>query len=154
MMNSKINLHLRTHIFLAALLFLTGCASMASRKSAIQSVFEQRTQLKEKYGELGMVNGQLLSGLKAIDVRNCPPDFRAAWFDYLVESEALDTRIKRIGMLATGEGKAAGDLPSLIKLVGTDPTAGKYLIESLEKVDDAWGKLERTAMQYNVVPER
>lgn len=129
-----------------------GCSNSASQKSAIESVFTQRATVKTVDEPIGLLGEQQLAGLMAIDVRNCPPDFRAAWFDYLVEVQNLHTRMKRVAMFAAGEGKTVNDTPALVKFVASNSGFAQYLLGGLDKTDEAWGKLERTAMNYGVIP--
>ena len=99
------------------------------------------------------MGGERVAGLMAIDVHTCPPDFRAAWFDYLVEVQTLHTRVERVARIASAAGKPASDLQSLIKLATTSPQVGSYLLSELGKVDDAWAKVERVGMNYGVMPK-
>ncbi|MBU6411327.1 MAG: hypothetical protein KGJ60_01210 [Verrucomicrobiota bacterium] len=141
-------------------LALTGCsvtqdgAKSETQKSAIESVFAQRARLEAENGPAGLVSKQGLPRLMAIDVRNCPADFRSAWFDYLVQVQNLHTRAERVAMFATAAGKPATDAPSLVKFAVTNPRLGEYLLGALGRSDEAWNKLERTAMNYGVLPER
>lgn len=130
-----------------------GCSNSTGQKSAIQSALMQRAKLKTVGEPVGLLGEQQLAGLMSIDVRNCPPDFRAAWFDYLIEVQNLHTRMKRVAIFAAGEGKAVTDTPSLIKFAASNSGFSQYLLGALDKTDEAWGKLERTAMNYGVMPE-
>jgi uncharacterized protein YceK len=140
-------------------LLLAGCSTTQvakkteSQKSAIESVFAQRAKLKVKDEGGGLLSNQRVAGLMAIDVQNCPADFRSAWFDYLVEVQNLHTRIERVALFASGEGKPVTDLPSLVKFAVTNPALGQYLLGALSKDDEAWEKLARSAMNYGVMPE-
>jgi hypothetical protein len=140
-------------------LLLAGCSTTqiatksGSQKSAIESIFAQRTKLKATDGRVGPLNSQRIAGLMAIDVHGCPADFRSAWFDYLIEAQNLHKRIERVALFAAGEGKPVTDLPALIKFALTNPALGQYLLDALNKDDDALAKLERVAMNYGVMPE-
>jgi len=57
-------------------------------------------------------------------------------------------------MFASAEGKPVTDVPSLVKFAVTNPTLGQYLLGALNKADEAWENLERTAMNYGVMPDR
>ena len=50
-------------------------------------------------------------------------------------------------------GKPVTNLPELIKVAVTDPALGQYLLDALNQDDAAWEKLERTAMNYGVMPK-
>ena len=104
---------------------------------------------KEHVGSMG---GERLAALMAIDVHSCPPDFRSAWFDYLVAGQTLHTRVERVAGIGLAVGKPVSDLPSLIKFSATSPELGAYLLTEVGKVDDAWGKVERAGMNYGVMP--
>lgn len=130
--------------------------------------------------ELGDYSRQLVAGLKAINVQNCPEDFRAAWFDYLVDVEDTNTKHVRLAQLALQNGRNEGDLSSLAKLVGAaltyqaNPLAAAGMLASIEpirsgdknfavaqqmldaqhRLDESWRKLQRIAMNYGVMPER
>jgi hypothetical protein len=153
----KINLAL---MVAASTLVLAGCAAMQegskpdSNKSAIESVLAQRARLKAQDGGIGLLSEQHVKELRAINVQSCPANFRSAWFNYLVEVQNLHTRMERVAIVASGTGKEVADLPTLIKFAATNPTLGHYLLSALDKVDDAWAKLDRTAMNYGVMPER
>jgi len=140
-------------------LLLAGCSTTqvatktSSQKAAIESVFTQRAKIKEKDERVGLLSNERVAGLMAIDVQNCPADFRSSWFDYLVEVQNLHTRIERVALIASGEGKPVTDLPSLIKFTVTSPGIGQYLLDALNKDDEALKKLERSAMNYGVMPE-
>jgi hypothetical protein len=148
---------------LLVLPLLAGCMTTGARHSAIQSVFAQREKLKSEYGagrgnivDLGRAR-QLLAGLQGIDVRRCPPAFRSAWFDYLVEIEELDAKSARlagVARLALGDKAAPADLQSLFKLAEKSPTVAQILLTGMDRVDDAWAKVERVAMDYGVMAER
>jgi|GEM_PF-6310424 len=143
----------------AGTLLLAGCSTTqvatktSPQKATIESVFAQRAKIKEKDERVGLLSNERIAGLMAIDVRNCPADFRSAWFDYLVEVQNLHTRIERVALIASGEGKPVTDLPSLIKFTVTSPGIGQYLLDALNKDDEALKKLERSAMNYGVMPE-
>jgi len=146
-------------ILAASTWVLAGCSTVPhvstadAERSAIEAVLAQRAEVKARDGQVGLLGGQRVAELKAIDVRNCPADFRSAWFDYLVEVENLSTKVERVFLLESGEGTPAKDLLALMKLVAANPTIGQYLIVALDRVDEAWGKLERTAMNYAVMPQ-
>ncbi len=144
----------------AGTMLLAGCASIQhatkadSQKAAIASVLAQRAKIKADDERGGLLSEQHVAELKAIDVQSCPADFRSAWFDYVVEVENLHTRVERVGLVASGLGKPAGDLPALIKFAATNEMLGQYLLGALTRVDEAWAKLDRTAMNYGVMAER
>jgi hypothetical protein len=130
--------------------------------------------------EMDKIARQLSAGLKAINVQSCPHDFRTAWFDYVSEVESTNTKLVRLAQLAVANGKTQGDLGSLVKILGAaatfqaHPMAAVGMLSSIEpkksgeqnaavalqmldahqRLDDAWKKLERTAMDYGVMPER
>jgi hypothetical protein len=144
-----------TLILAATASALAGCATLDkpaadSHRSAIDSVFAQRARLEKE--NLWSLGGERAAGLMAIDVRACPADFRSAWFDYLVEVQNLHKRVERIVGIASALGQPVSDLPSLIKFAATSPELGQYLLAALNKVDDAWGKVERASMNYGVMP--
>lgn len=141
----------------ASVLTLAGCsttqgtATAPSQKSAIVSVLAQRAKIvKEHVGSLG---GERDAALMAVDVHGCPADFRSAWFDYLVAVKNLHTRVERVAGIGSAVGKPVSDLTSLIKFTATSPELGHYLLSALGAVDDAWGKVERVAMDHGVMPE-
>jgi hypothetical protein len=145
-----------TLILAASALALAGCSTLgpstaSSQKSEIQSVLAQRAKLEKE--QVSFLNGERVAGLMAIDVHSCPQDFRSAWFDYLVEVQTLHTRVERVAGVALAVGKPVSDLPSLIKFAATSPEVGQYLLTGLGKVDDAWAKVERTGMNYGVMPK-
>lgn len=146
-------------LLVAGTLTLAGCSNTQdapkpdSQKSAIESVFAQRAKIKAKDEQISLLSDQRVAGLMAIDVQNCPADFRSAWFDYLVEVQNLHTRIERVTVFAAGEGKPVTDLPSLVKFAATNPALGQYILDALNKDDEALEKLERSAMNYGVMPE-
>jgi hypothetical protein len=146
-------------ILAVSTLLLAGCsnnqtdAKSGSQKSAIESVFAQRAKLKAKDEGVGPLNNQRIAGLMAIDVQGCPVDFRSAWFDYLIEAKNLHTRMERLALFAAGEGKPVTDLPALIKFAVANPAFGQYLLGALNQDDEALAKLERSAMNYGVMPE-
>jgi hypothetical protein len=150
-MNKMVTLILAVSVFA-----LTGCSTLAptkagSRGSAIESVFAQHAKIeREKFGSLG---GDRVAGMISIDVRSCPADFRAAWFDYLVATRTLHTRVARIAGIAAGLGSPVSDLPSLIKFASSSPELGRYLLAQLGKVDDAWARVERVGMNYGAIPK-
>lgn len=145
-----------TVILAASALALTGCSTIQgtakadSKKSAIESVLTQRAKLKDT--QAGFLSRQRVAELMAIDVKNCPADFRSAWFDYLVAVQNLHRRIARATGIASAVGKPVTDLPSLIKFAATSPELGQYLLAALNKDDEAWGKVERAGMSYGVMP--
>ncbi len=143
-------------IFAVSTLMLAGCSSLqyASKKSAIETALVQRAKVKVESEHGGLMSDQRVAELMAIDVQKCPADFRSAWFDYLTEVQNLHIRVERVALIASAEGKAVGGLPALIKLAVANPTLGQYLLTSLNRVDDARAKLERTAMNYGVMPRR
>jgi len=177
---------MRATILLVILLALSGCASTGSKKSAINSVFEQRAQIKAKFAgtprsveELASSTQKLVAALKAIKLNDCPADFRAAWFDYLVGVEDTRTKLVRLEQLAQEEngvdvssllkfGEAAGlshlnpaavvaaMLDAMFSKKSSDKTqvAAQQLLAAQQRLDDSWRKLERTAMNYGVVPQR
>src|SRR5512138_3526410 len=103
-------------ILAASALILAGCSMLAPskvslRNSEIESVLAQRAKLENE--QVSFLHGARVAGLMAIDVRSCPPDFRAAWFDYLVQVQTLHTKAERVAGLASAVGKPATDLPSL-----------------------------------------
>lgn len=140
-------------------LTLAGCsptsdaAKADSQKSAIESVFAQRAKLKAEDEQIGLLSDRHVGGLMAIDVQNCPADFRSAWFDFLITAQSLHSRVKLVAMIAAGEGKPVTDFPSLIKFGVSDPTLGRYMLAALSKEDEASDKVERTAMNYGVMPK-
>lgn len=144
----------------AGTLMLAGCsttqnvAKTSSHKAAIESVFDQRAKLETKEGPISYTSKENLPRLMAINVENCPPDFRSAWFDYLVQVQNLHTRVERVAMFAAGAGKPVTNAATLVKFAVSDPGLGKYLLGAVNRADDAWDKLERTAMNYGVIPER
>ena len=149
-----------TCVLATAVLVVAGCTSMqpapktASQKAAIESVLAQRAELRAKEGQVGLLKAQNVAELMAIDVKSCPADFRSAWFDYLVEVENLRTRVERVAAVAAGVGKPVQDLPSLIRVAATNSGLSQYLLDALTQVDNTWSKLNRTAMNYGVMPTR
>lgn len=145
-------------LMLVGILLLTGCASTQhgsqTQASAIESAFAQRAKLEGKDQRIGILNKQHVAEMMAIPVQNCPADFRSAWFDYLVAVDNLHTRVERVAMIAAGLGRPVTDLPSLVKFVASDKALGQYMLSALNQVDEAWSRLERTAMDYGVMPER
>jgi hypothetical protein len=145
-------------LFLASMLLLAGCASVPhgtkAQKSAIESVFAQRSKVVGEDRRMGILSKQHVAGLMAIEVQNCPADFRSAWFDYLVAVQNLHTRMERVGMIGAAVGKPVTDLPSLVKFAAKDKALAEYLLSALDKVDEAWSKLDRTAMNYGVMAAR
>jgi len=139
---------------------LAGCsanldnAKTDSQKSAIESVFVQRAKLETKDGPARFISKEGLPRLMAIDVGGCPADFRSAWFDYLVQVQNLHTRVDRVAMFAAAADKPVTNVTSLVKFAVTNPGLGEYLIGAVNSADEAWDKLERTAMNYGVMPER
>jgi hypothetical protein len=147
---------IKTLILAAMTLALAGCCTFDTRtshshRSAIESVFTQHATIEQEHA--GVLSGERVAGLMAIDVRGCPADFRSTWFDYLVEVRALHTRVERVAGIASGVGKPVSDLQSLIKFAATTPEVGQYLLAALEKVDDAWAMVERAGMTHGVVPK-
>ena len=143
-------------IFVASALAQAGCSTLnpstaGSQQSVIESVIAQRAKLESEH--VSFLNGERVAGLMAIDVHSCPPDFRSAWFDYLVEVQTLHTRVERVAGVASAVGKPVSDLPSLIKFAVTSPEVGQYLLTELGKVDDSWAKVERAGMNYGVMPK-
>lgn len=140
-------------------LALAGCSTnqnvpnTGSQKSAIESVFAQRTQLETKQGPARFISKEGLPRLMAIDVGSCPADFRSAWFDYLIQVQNLHTRAERVAMFAAAAGKPVTDVPALVKFAVTNPGLGEYLLGAVNSADEAWDKVERTAMNYGVMPE-
>jgi hypothetical protein len=147
-------------LLLALALVASGCATTGPRKSAaIQSVLTQRATVKAKYWaksssfeELATL-GQAVAELKTINVQNCPPAFQSAWFHYLVQLDTLNTKCVRLAKLAGG-GKEGADMTAIVPFVEKSPVIGYALLKAVDEVDDAWGKLEETAMNYGVMPER
>ena len=146
-----------TLILAATALALAGCsptqdtATADSQKSAIESVLAQRAKIEKEH--VGSLGGERLAALVAIDVHNCPADFRSAWFHYLVAVQTLHTRVERTVGIGLAVGKPVSDLPSLIKFAATSPELGVYLLTALGKVDDAWGDVEVVGMDYGVMPK-
>jgi len=146
-----------TLILAASALALGGCSTFQgtttsdSKKSAIESVFAQRAKLKET--QAGSLSNRRVADMMAIKVEGCPEDFRSAWFDYLVAVQNLHMRVERVTGIASAMGKPVTDLQSLITFAATSPELGQYLLVTLGKVDDAWGKVERTGMNYGVMPK-
>lgn len=139
---------------------LTGCSTTQNapyskpQRAAIESVFAQRGAIEDKKGRAGLLSKQGLPQLMAIDVRHCPADFRSAWFDYLVADQDLQTRMERVAMFAAAAGKPATDTPALVRFAVSNPKLGEYLLGALNRSDEAWNRLDRTAMNYNVFPQR
>ena len=146
-----------TLILAASALALAGCSTIQgtttadSKKSAIESVFAQRAKLKET--QAGSLSSQRVAEMMAIDVKSCPEDFRSAWFDYLAAVQNLHLRVERVTGIASAMGKPVTDLQSLIRFAATSPELGQYLLAALNKDDEAWGKVERTGMNYGVMPK-
>ena len=136
-------------------LALAGCSTLDtptnSQKTAIESVYAQRATLEKE--QVSFSSNTRVAGLMAIDVRGCPPDFRSAWFDYLVAVQTLHARVERVAGVAAATGKPVSDLPSLIKFTVTSPELGQYLLAELDKVDEAWAKVERAGMNSGVMPK-
>ena len=147
-------------LFAVGTFVLAGCSpaqnavNTSSHKAAIEAVFDQRAKLETKEGSISYFSKKDLPGVMAIKVQNCPADFRSAWFDYLVQVQNLHTRAERVAMFATTAGKPVSGVAALVKFAASDPGLGKYLLGAVDRVDDAWDKLERTAMNYDVMPER
>jgi hypothetical protein len=140
----------------ATALALAGCSTLEkpianSQKSAIESVMGQRAKLEKD--QIGSLSAEHVRGLMAIDVQGCPADFRSAWFDYLVEAQNLHRRAERVAGIASAVDKPVSDLPSLIRFAAATPELGKYLLAALDKLDSAWGKVERAGMNYGVIFE-
>jgi hypothetical protein len=145
-----------TLILAACTLCLAGCSNLGiptadSQKAAIESVLAQRAKIEKE--QAGSLSGERVAALMAIDVHSCPADFRSAWFDYLVEVHELDIRVERVADVGLAVGKPVSDLSSLIKFAVANPRVGEYLLAAVSKVDDAWGKVERTGMNYGVMPD-
>jgi hypothetical protein len=152
------------HQFLALLLamgacLLAGCASLpnrpptAAQSAAIQSVFDQHTRLKTQDEPTSLLSNQRVADLMAVDVQACPAEFRAAWFDYLVQVRNLHRRTERVALFASAAGKPVTTLPELIKVAVTSPALGQYLLDAVNQDDAAWEKVERSAMNYGVMPK-
>lgn len=147
-------------LLVTSALALTGCSTTRkasysdSKRTAIESVFAQRAALEAKNGRAGLLSKQGLPKLMGIDVRRCPADFRSAWFDYLVADQDLRTRMERVAMFAAAAGKPARDVPSLVKFAVSNPRLGQYLLGAVNRTDEAWNRLDRTAMNYDVFPMR
>jgi len=145
-----------TLILAVSVLALAGCSTLGgskagSQRSTIESVYTQRAKIERE--QFGSLSGERLAGLMAIDVRSCPADFKAAWFDYLVAARTLHTRVERVAGVAMAVGKPVSDLASLIKLAASSPELGQYLLTELGKVDDAWARVERAGMNYGAMPK-
>lgn len=149
-----------TLLFAVGTFVLAGCSpaenavNTNSHKAVIESVFDQRAKLETKEGPISYFSKKDMPRVMAINVQSCPADFRSAWFDYLVQVQNLHTRAERIAMFAAAAGKPVGGVSALVKFAVSDPGLGKYLLGGVDRVDDAWDKLERTAMNYGVMPER
>ncbi|HXF10272.1 MAG TPA: hypothetical protein VN625_05765 [Desulfuromonadaceae bacterium] len=139
-----------------AVLALTGCPSSpqslsaGAQKAAIESVFTQQAKLEKQY--VGSLNGERLAGLMAIEVKDCPSDFRSAWFDYLIAAQNLHLKAERIAGVGLAMDKPVIDVPSLIKFAAGNPESGRYLLTALDRADEAWQKVERVGMNYGVMP--
>lgn len=142
-------------ILATAGLSLAGCSTLdrpaRSQKTAIESVFAERAKLEKE--QVSPLSSERIAGMMAIDVQMCPPDFRSAWFDYLVEVQTLHTKVERVAGVAAAVGKPTPDLPALIKFAAGSPGVGQYLLAGLGKVDDAWARVERAGMNYGVMPK-
>ncbi len=146
-------------LLLVLLPALNGCDSTTQSKSAIESALAQRAVIKAKYSsktnsfeELATL-AQVVAELKTINVQKCPPAFRLAWFHYLVQLDILNTKCVRLAKMAGG-GKDGTDMMAIAPFVEKNPVIGYALLKAVDEVDDAWGKLEETAMNYGVMPER
>ncbi len=145
-----------TSILAAGALALAGYSTAhaqpvsSSQKSAIESIYSQRAKIKEK--PVLIAGGKNLTEMMNIDVSRCPADFRSAWFDYLIEVEKMHARMKRVAEIASAVGKPVNDVPSLIRFAATDSGLGRYLLDELGRLDDAWGKVERAGMNYGIMP--
>ena len=137
---------------------LAGCAGLpnrapAAQQAAIQAVFSEHARLNTQGERANLLSDQRVANLMAIDVQGCPTDFRSAWYDYLVQVRNLHRRTDRVALFAAAAGKPVTNLPELIKVAVTDPALGQYLLDALNQDDAAWEKLERTAMNYGVMPK-
>ena len=45
-------------------------------------------------------------------------------------------------------------MTAIVPFVEKNPVIGYALLKAVDEVDNAWGKLEETAMNYGVMPER
>ena len=147
-------------LFLAvSTLLLAGCASLAShsptaaQQSAIQSVLDQHARIKSQAESASLLGNQQVADLMAIDVQPCPADFRSAWYDYLVQVRNLHRRTERVALFASAAGHPVPTLPELIKVAVGSPALGEYLLDALNQDDAAWEKVERSAMDYGVLPK-
>ncbi len=109
--------------------------------------------MKLEKDQAGILSGERVAGLMAIDVHACPAEFRSAWFDYLVEVQTMHTRVERVSGIASAVGKPTVDLASLIKFASSSAEIGHYLLSELDKVDSAWAKVERAGMNYGIMPK-
>jgi len=140
-------------------LLLAGCASLAShsptaaQQSAIQSVLDQHARIKSQDESISLLNHQRVADVMAIDVQGCPAEFRSAWYDYLVQVRNLHRRTERVALFAAAAGKPVTTLPELIKVAVGSPALGEYLLDALNQDDAAWEKVERSAMNYDILPK-
>jgi len=140
-------------------LLLAGCASLSSRgptasqSAAIQSVFDQHARIKTQDEPTSLLSNQRVADLMAIDVQGCPAEFRSAWFDYLVQVRNLHRRAERVALFASATGKPVTTLPELLKVAVGSPALGQYLLDAVNQDDAAWEQVERSAMNYGVMPK-
>ena len=147
-------------LFLAvSVCLLAGCASFPNRlptagqSAAIQSVLTQHERIKTQDDPTSLLSNQRVSDLMAVDVQGCPAEFRSAWFDYLVQVRNLHRRTERVALFASAAGKPVTTLPELIKVAVGSPALGQYLLDAVNQDDLAWEKVERSAMNYGVMPK-
>jgi hypothetical protein len=160
-LNHMKNANLRQSILLrltACTILLAGCAGLPNRapnseQASIQAVFTQIAQSETKGLRASLLSDQQIADLEAIDVQGCSAHFRSAWFDYLVQVRNLYRRAERVALIAAAAGKPVTNLPELIKVAAASPALGQYLLNALDQTDAAREKLERSAMNYGVMPK-
>ena len=58
-----------------------------------------------------------------------------------------------MALFASAAGHPVSTLPELIKVAVGSPALGQYLLDALNQDDATWEKVERSAMNYRVMPK-
>ena len=65
----------------------------------------------------------------------------------------MHRRTERVALFASAAGHPVSTLPELIKVAVGSPALGQYLLDALNQDDATWEKVERSAMNYGVMPK-
>ena len=137
-------------------------------KAQIEAVLAQRQTLKAQLLDSqkthllkGLRYGPYAEQIKRLDVGKCPPDFQQPWFDLCggfrashahdqdADLERVSKALSAAAVVHTG-GAALLALPGL----ASPTTKAQRSQELLQRLEDAWFKVERLCLNYSIRAQR